>query len=349
MAPSNSTTQAAPAKPAAATAASSSQAAASSCSDWQTVKTSGTRAKGRGQPAGPPNPRAAPAYASASPLDFQEPWRDEPESSSQTSVNTSLQQNQRQTVAPAEDGLLEDWEEAASAVESCDDGLVEAAAAPEGVATEAGFLAPDDGSFGPVSALTDKTGTDGKFDALSAAIPAHAHQAEAEAADAPASSHTEIGTAEPDYAADGGQEGALAAEFADGRQEALSVAAQESASSDGEADAAQLSANDLEGTLLVSEAQPAHEAAAAAAAAPSPDSESLSTQSGASQFPASSEEEVHASDASESHRQHASHQSNAATSLLASDADSHLENGTGNKDPAAAAEQDGLLSMEPCF
>lgn len=149
--------QAAPAKPISGAVASSSgqpaSSATSNSSGWQTVKTSGARAKGRGQPAGPPkgpSTRAASGYASASPLDFQEPWRDEPEPSSQTrhSVNTDRQQQQWQPVAPAvsEDELPEDWEEAASAAQSSDGGWEHAAqeaaqeaASPEEAAQDAVF------------------------------------------------------------------------------------------------------------------------------------------------------------------------------------------------------------------
>lgn len=65
----------------------SKQAAASQQQDatdqWQTVKGASGKAKGSKRaesgsaPAGGPVARAVPAYASASPLDFQEPWRDD--------------------------------------------------------------------------------------------------------------------------------------------------------------------------------------------------------------------------------------------------------------------------------
>ena len=115
---------------------SSSQASESS--DWQTVKTSSSRSKGRVQHTGTgngPAARATPAYASASPLDFQEPWRDEPELSGSSRDPTrhagSIQQRQRQAVMPvvSEDEMPEDWEEAAVAADSADENIAEAAAA----------------------------------------------------------------------------------------------------------------------------------------------------------------------------------------------------------------------------
>ena len=137
--PQPSTSQAPPAKsapvsstPSSRHLSSSSQAAESS--DWQTVKTSGSRAKGRGQSSASAGPRDTPAYASASPLDFQEPWRDEPESSGSSNqlpqVVGSREQRQRprQAMMPevAEDELPEDWEEAAAAADSAGEAGAEA-------------------------------------------------------------------------------------------------------------------------------------------------------------------------------------------------------------------------------
>lgn len=50
-------------------------------SNWQTVRGGSSRPKGARRTDdsnGPSGTRAAPAYASASPFDFQEPWRDGP-------------------------------------------------------------------------------------------------------------------------------------------------------------------------------------------------------------------------------------------------------------------------------
>ena len=102
------------------------------------MKTSGSRAKSSRQPAGSlngPGTRATPAYASASPLEFQEPWQDEvaPSSRPTGSANTDLQHREKQSVAPvlSEDDLPENWEEAATADEASDQGLQEAESAPE--------------------------------------------------------------------------------------------------------------------------------------------------------------------------------------------------------------------------
>jgi len=116
---------------------SSSQAPESS--DWQTVKTSSTRPKGRRL--GPSHANApAPAYASASPLDFQEPWKDDAGSSddhSAESVNQRRPPKQHPVVMPAvTEELPEDWEEAASAADAADEGAeaaTEAAAVTKGV------------------------------------------------------------------------------------------------------------------------------------------------------------------------------------------------------------------------
>ena len=148
LASQSSTSQSAPPKPVSGAVASSSGQPASSAtpssSEWQTVKTSGARAKGRGHPGGPPKDpsnRAAAAYASASPLDFQEPWRDEPEPSSQSrhSIKSHRQQQQRQAVAPAvsKDELPEDWEEAASAAQSSEGGREHAVEAAQEAASTA--------------------------------------------------------------------------------------------------------------------------------------------------------------------------------------------------------------------
>lgn len=143
--------QAPPAKPAPANATSSSRQPSSSSqaaesSDWQTVKTSGSRAKGRGQLSAQAGPRDTPAYASASPLDFQEPWRDEPESSRSSSQHShsvgsrQQQQRQRHAVVPAvsEDELPEDWEEAAA-------GMAEAADAVDGTVDKVVSIGSADG------------------------------------------------------------------------------------------------------------------------------------------------------------------------------------------------------------
>lgn len=134
--------QASTSAPAAAAASTSrhpslsSQAADSN--NWQTVKTAGSKAKGRGQGASREaalGSRAAPAYASSSPLDFQEPWRDEPGSSGHQAGNkgSSRQRQQQHNQKPvamaavSEDELPDDWEEAASAADAADEGAEEGA------------------------------------------------------------------------------------------------------------------------------------------------------------------------------------------------------------------------------
>ena len=116
---------------------SSSQAPESS--DWQTVKTSSTKPKGRRPGLSQAN-APAPAYASASPLDFQEPWRDDAGSSDDHSAESVSQRRppkQRPVMLPVvTEELPEDWEEAASAADAADEGAeaaVEAAAVTKGV------------------------------------------------------------------------------------------------------------------------------------------------------------------------------------------------------------------------
>lgn len=116
---------------------SSSQAPESS--DWQTVKTSSTKSKGRRPGLSQAN-APAPAYASASPLDFQEPWRDDAGSSDDHSAESVSQRRppkQRPVMLPVvTEELPEDWEEAASAADAADEGAeaaVEAAAVTKGV------------------------------------------------------------------------------------------------------------------------------------------------------------------------------------------------------------------------
>lgn len=174
---------------------------------------SGARAKGRGQLAGPPkgpSNRAAAAYASASPLDFQEPWRDEPEPSSQNRQHSDRQQQQWQTVAPAvsEDELPEDWEEAASVVQSSDGGWEEAAeaaftkAAPEaasiGAAQEAAQEATEaaqeaEPEFAQEAAFTEAAQKAASSEAVQEAATTEAVAQEADAAacdDASMDEHT---------------------------------------------------------------------------------------------------------------------------------------------------------------
>ena len=344
------------------------------------MKTSGARAKGRGQSAGPangPSARAATAYASASPLDFQEPWRDEPEPSSQNrhTVNVNLQQKQRQDVAPVVLGsdLPEDWEEAASAVGSSDSGLEEAVlapaeaapaeAAPAKAAPEAAASVVDEASVDERSVDSapgrgsDSSVTDGK-DALSvdalfalgnqaeaAAAASSATQdtnqakAEAAAARAAARSHANKGSAEAVSPVDVSQEGAPATDFADERQETLAVAAKESA---GVEDAALPSACEgmLQSMLVLSEPRPASEASAASNSMPenSPDYLAVSDFSAAS-----GKEEVRASAANECHGGHSYPQGNGDVILLARGEEHQSECCTDHQDSAAEAELDDLI------
>lgn len=322
------------------------------------MKTSGSRAKGRGPPAGPPDgpsTRAASAYASASPLDFQEPWRDEPEPNSQNrhSVNTNLQQKHRQVVAPAvsEDELPEDWEEAASAVESSDGGWEEAAAA-----TEAAAAAVDEAHVDDHSAETaprrpsDSSVTDGAQDALfvhklacgnpaeaaAAASPASEHTARTEAEAAASTCHTDEGTAVAVSPADGSQEGASAAGCDDERQRTLAVAAQESETSAGLADAALPIAS--EGMLLLAQPQPASEAAVASSAN-SPNHLAVPCFSDAP-----GEEEAHVPAANEGLAGHTSPPGFGDVSLPASGEQHQSERCSGSQHSFAEAEQDGLAS-----
>ena len=125
LAPQAPPTSSTPAAAASSSRHSSSSSQAPASSDWQTVKTSSTKPKGR-RP-GPSQANApAPAYASASPLDFQEPWRDDAGSSDDhaaESVNQRRPPKQRPIVMPAvTEELPEDWEEAASATDAADEG-----------------------------------------------------------------------------------------------------------------------------------------------------------------------------------------------------------------------------------
>ena len=125
LAPQAAPTSSTPAAAASSSRHSSSSSQAPASSDWQTVKTSSTKPKGR-RP-GPSQANApAPAYASASPLDFQEPWRDDAGSSDDhaaESVNQRRPPKQRPNVMPAvTEELPEDWEEAASATDAADKG-----------------------------------------------------------------------------------------------------------------------------------------------------------------------------------------------------------------------------------
>ena len=381
MASQSSTSQAAPAKPVSAAAASSSRQATSSSHagssgscDWQTVKTSGARAKGRGQSAGPPNgpcARAASAYASASPLDFQEPWRDEPEPSSQNrrSFNTDLQQKPRQTVAPtvSDNELPEDWEEAASAVESSDESLGEAAAAEP--APEAAALPVDDeASIEEHSAgtaanrLSDSAATDLTQGALSVHTLAHGSQAEPAAAAPPASHHTDEARAETEAASTAARsdtdEGAAeavtragcsqegASGHADERQETFACAAQESEASAGVANVALPSAGEgmLQSVLALSESQPASEAAAAPSAEPEGLTHHLAV---VDTCVAPGKAEAHAPTANECHGCDTSPQDDGATSLLLSGEEHQPGHCASTEVSAAEAEQDVLTSMTP--
>ncbi|KAL0033761.1 hypothetical protein WJX77_004297 [Trebouxia sp. C0004] len=163
--PSGLAPQAAPASSTPAAAASSSRHSSSSSqapesSDWQTVKTSGTKPKGR-RP-GPSQANApAPAYASASPLDFQEPWRDDAGSSDDHSADSANQRRlpkHRSVVMPVvTEELPEDWEEAASATDAAEEGAeaaTEAAAVTKGLDHAApGATAQSDASAAPTDAL----------------------------------------------------------------------------------------------------------------------------------------------------------------------------------------------------
>ena len=337
------------------------------------MKTSGARAKGRGQPAGPPSShsaRAVSAYASASPLDFQEPWRDEPEPSSQNRRSVNLQQKQMQTVGPAvsEDELPEDWEEAASAVESSDEGLKEAppAPAPAVAAPEAAALAVDDASVASVEPVaeaafrghSDSIVTHGTHDALSVHTLADGNQAEAAAAAPPASDHTDEARVEAEAASaaardegaaeavspvDGSHEAASAAGHADETQKNLAVAAQGSETSAGVADAALPSASEevLLSMLVVSEPQSASQAAAAPHAEP----ESLPHHVAVLDMcVAPGKEDAHAPAANECHGCHAFPQ--VATSLLVSREEHQPGICPSNGASVAEAEQDGLTSIK---
>lgn len=332
------------------------------------MKTSGSRAKGRGPPAGPsngPSTRAASACASASPLDFQEPWKDEPEQNTQNrhSSDTNLQHKQRQTVAPAvsEDELPEDWEEAASAIESSDGGLEEAAAPAEAV-PEAAAAAVDEAYVDEHSAETasrspsDSSVTDGTQDGLSVLTLAYSNQAEAaaaaspvsehtargeaEAASAAATSHTNEGTAEAVSPADGSQEGASVAGLADERQESLAVAAQQSETSAGVADAALLSASAgmLQSMLVLSEPQAAIEATVASSAEPASPPHHLAVP----YFSAAPEEDdAHSPAADRGHASWTTSQAKDDNSLPASGEQHHSEHCTGGQ----KAEQASLGSQ----
>lgn len=295
------------------------------------MKASGARAKGREHTTGlsnGPSARAASAYASASPLDFQEPWRDEPEASSQNRRSVITDLKQRRPVAPAvsEDELPEDWEEAASAVELFDRGLEEttladAEAAPEAAASAIDGASVDDHSPKTASRRPSDSKVFGTQDALSVDTLAHGYQAEAAAAASPASkdrdegtreiaaaaasSHTHKGTAEAVSPVDGSQEGASAADIADQRQPALACAAQEPETSVGVADAAMPSACEgmLQSMLFLTEPRPASEAAVV----PNPEPESFPNHLAVSDFSAvPGEEEAHGSAANECHGGYAS-------------------------------------------
>ena len=125
LAPQAAPTSSTPAAAASSSRHSSSSSQAPASSDWQTVKTSSTKPKGRRPGPSQANARA-PAYASASPLDFQEPWRDDAGSSDDhaaESVNQRRPPKQRPIVMPAvTEELPEDWEEAASATDAADEG-----------------------------------------------------------------------------------------------------------------------------------------------------------------------------------------------------------------------------------
>lgn len=231
---------------------------------------SGSRAKSSRQAAGSlngPGPRAVPAYASASPLDFQEPWQDEaaPNSHPRGSADTDLQRRERQGVAPvlSVDELPEDWEESAPADEASDEGLQKAESASEhaepgegecaspGVDDESLIAGPHaESSPDPASKVSESVTTDATLDVSSTARPAHANAATNIAAAATPTNHPDVATSAAECPADSSKEGLTAAALTHGRQQSL--AAQDSASPTAEAHAAMQSAGDLEGSALAS-------------------------------------------------------------------------------------------------
>ena len=180
-APSGPSSQATTAGSTPATAASSSRHPSSSSkaaetSEWQTVKTSGPRPKGRrpgAEQADGPGPGATPGYASASPLDFQEPWRDDAGPSDDHSGPAPARQRpqQRPVVMPAvsEDELPEDWEEAASAADSAEkDEAAALAAVPADEVGEAALAADTSNDEGGAAALAAVTAAEHAEEAASA-------------------------------------------------------------------------------------------------------------------------------------------------------------------------------------
>lgn len=165
-APSGSSSLATTAGSTPATAASSSRHPSSSskaaeASEWQTVKTSGPRPKGRrpgAEQADGPGPGATPAYASASPLDFLEPWRDDAgpsdEHSGPAPVNRRPQQRPVVMPAVSEDELPEDWEEAAAAADSVEKDEAAALAAEPADEIEEAALAADTNNDEALAAVT---------------------------------------------------------------------------------------------------------------------------------------------------------------------------------------------------
>lgn len=111
------------------------------------MKTSSAKPKGRRSGLSQAN-APAPAYASASPLDFQEPWRDDAGSSdahAAESVHQRQPAKQRPVVMPVvTEELPEDWEEAASASDAAGDGA--------GAASEAAPVTKDLDHAAPVAA-----------------------------------------------------------------------------------------------------------------------------------------------------------------------------------------------------
>ena len=168
------------------------------------MKSSGSRPTGRGPRTAQETARGTPAYASASPLDSQEPWRDEPESSGNHPGTGSVTQRQQQqqkhrplVMAPvSEDDLPEDWEEAASegaAADDDDDGVAAEAAAQQDsisgqaadaeqastsaeMSREACCVAADGADTAFVSSDTNPAGPveDGPDESALAAAPKHA-------------------------------------------------------------------------------------------------------------------------------------------------------------------------------
>lgn len=223
------------------------------------MKTSGTRAKGSRQAAASltaPGTRAVPAYASANPLDFQEPWQDEVGASSQPRASIATDQQHRQTVAPvlSEGDLPEDWEEAATIDEVSDQGsqipesALEHAEQPEGEgaspAVDDGFLA--ESSPDPTSRHTESIARDATIDVPATAGPAHANSEETVAAAASFASDPDAHIAAEASSAGGSQGLVTAADRADG---SAGEAFQDSGSSAGEADSARPHAGGLEGSM----------------------------------------------------------------------------------------------------